>query len=79
MFIHTDYETPKELNHIRFYFAQIEKYEKALNNEQMGRLFFAIANYAQTNVKQDVDGDILYPYEEAVYKIDKARAAAKGL
>lgn len=67
----------REMNHIRFYFGQIEKYNKVLNNEQMGRLFFAIADYAMTGNKQDVDGDILYPYEEAVYKVDKAKACAQ--
>lgn len=36
----------KEINHIRFYFNQIDMLSRALNNEQMGRLFFAVANYA---------------------------------
>lgn len=64
------------MNHIRFYFTQIEKYEKVLNNEQMGRLFFAVARYAETGIKEEVQGDILYPYDEAVYKIDKLQGRA---
>lgn len=64
---------PTEINHIRFYFNQIDKFVKVLNNEQMGRLFFAVANYAMTGVKADVEPDILYPYDECVYNIDKAK------
>ena len=63
-------------NHIRFYQSQIDKYEKCLNNEQMGRLFFAVARYAETGIKEEVQGDILYPYDEAVYKIDKLQGRA---
>ena len=66
-----------ELTHIRFYFSQIDKYRKALNNEQMGRLFFAIADFALSGKKQEVDGDILYPYEESVYKIGLLQAKMK--
>lgn len=68
----------KEMNHLRFYFSQIEKYRKALNNEQMGRLFFAIYDYAVTGKKSEVGGDILYPYDEGVYKIDMLRAKLNG-
>lgn len=63
----------REINHIRFYFAQIEKLNRALNNEQMGRLFFAVADYAMTGQKQPVDGDIIFPYGECCYQIDKRR------
>ena len=63
-----------EMNHIRFYFNQIDKYKKAMNNEQMGRLFFAIASYAMTGVRPEVDGDIIYPFDEAAYKIDRLMA-----
>lgn len=63
----------REINHIRFYFAQIEKLNRALNNEQMGRLFFAVADYAMTGQKQPVDGDIIFPYGECCYHIDKRR------
>lgn len=62
-----------ELTHIRFYFPQIDKLRKALNDEQMGRLFFAVADYARTGTMQDVPGDILYPYEECVRSVDKAQ------
>lgn len=62
-----------EMNHIRFYFPQIDKYKKVMNNEQMGRLFFAIASYAMTGVRPEVDGDILYPFDEAAYKIDRLK------
>ena len=47
---------PKELTHVRFYFKQIDMLKEALNNEQMGRLFFALAEYAQTGVEKDVGG-----------------------
>lgn len=63
----------QEINHIRFYFHQIEKLNMALNNEQMGRLFFAVADYAMTGNKQPVDGDIIFPYSECCYNIDKRR------
>lgn len=62
-----------EMNHIRFYFNQIDKYKKVMNNEQMGRLFFAIASYAMTGVRPEVDGDILYPFDEVAYKIDRLK------
>ena len=39
----------------------------------MGRLFFAVADYARTGTMQDVPGDILYPYEECVRSVDKAQ------
>lgn len=71
MTIHTDYE-PKQVNHIRFYFSEIERLRKALNNEQMGRLFYALADYAESGIKKDVEGDILFPYEQIVYRIEKA-------
>lgn len=64
---------PTEINHIRFYFNQIDKLKKVLDNEQMGRLFFAVADYAMTGVKADVEPDILYPYEECCFKVDKAK------
>lgn len=64
---------PVEMNHIRFYFSQLEKMQKALNNEQMGKLVFAVYRYALTGKREDVDGDILYPYEECCYKIDRNR------
>lgn len=62
-----------EINHIRFYFSQIEKLKIALNNEQMGRLFFAVADYAMTGKKQRVDGNIIFPYGECCYQIDRRR------
>lgn len=67
------FQENREMNHIRFYFNQIDKYKKAMNNEQMGRLFFAIASYAMTGVRPEVDGDILYPFDEAAYKIDRLK------
>ena len=63
----------REMNHIRFYFSQIDKYKKCLNNEQMGRLFFAIAEYAMTGKRPEVAGDILYPFDESAYKIDQVK------
>lgn len=67
------FQQNREMNHIRFYFNQIDKYKKTMNNEQMGRLFFAIASYAMTGARPDVDGDILYPFDEAAYKIDRLK------
>lgn len=65
---------PTKINHIRFYFNQIDKLKRALNAEQMGRLFFAAANYAMTGVKDDVEPDILYPFNECIHNIDKAKS-----
>lgn len=67
------FQQNREMNHIRFYFNQIDKYKKVMSNEQMGRLFFAIASYAMTGVRPEVDGDILYPFDEAAYKIDRLK------
>lgn len=66
-------DSPVEINHIRFYFSQIDLLKKVMTNEQMGRLFFAVANYAMTGVKSDVDADILYPYEDCCFKVDKQK------
>lgn len=63
----------KEINHIRFYFTQIEELNYALNNEQMGRLFFAVADYAMTGNRQTVDKDIIFPYNKCCYNVDKFR------
>lgn len=63
----------KEINHIRFYFSMIERLNMALNNEQMGRLFFAVADYAMTGEKQQVEGDIIFPYSECCRMIDRTR------
>lgn len=65
-----------ELTHIRFYFPQIEKYRAALTDEQMGRLFFAGADYAQTGKKQTVEPALIFPYGELCYQIDKQKNRA---
>lgn len=62
-----------ELTHIRFYFPQIEKYRAALTDEQMGRLFFAGADYAQTGKKQKVEAALIFPYGELCYQIDRQK------
>lgn len=61
------------ITHIRFYFGQIDMLERALNNEQMGRLFFAVADYAQTGEYKVMDGPLVFPYEMLVRAIDKGR------
>ena len=63
----------REINQIRFYFPQIEKLKMALNDEQMGRLFFAVADYAMTGKKQPVPADLIFPYSECCYHVDRAR------
>ena len=65
-----------ELTHIRFYFPQIEKYRAALTDEQMGRLFFAGADYAKTGKKQMVEAALIFPYGELCWQIDKQRNRA---
>ena len=62
-----------KISHIRFYFDQIERLEKALNDEQMGRLFFALGRYARTGKREDVRADLVFPYTELCYAIDKAK------
>lgn len=64
---------PGDLNHVRYYFKQIDMLRQALNNEQMGRLFYAVADFAQTGVRTDVEGDILFPYHTMCNAVDKAR------
>lgn len=63
----------REINQIRFYFPQIEKLKMALNDEQMGRLFFAVAEYAMTGKKQPVSTELIFPYGECCYHVDRAR------
>ena len=69
-----DYTTmDKQINHIRFYFSQIDRLQKALNDEQMGKLFFTLARYARTFKREEVDPDLVFPYTELCYAIDKSR------
>lgn len=66
-------EGPRELTHVRFYFKQIDMLKEALNNEQMGRLFFALADYAETGVRESVGGDIIFPYNMLCNSFDRAK------
>lgn len=67
------------LTHIRFNWSQIDKYRAALNDEQMGRLFFAAADYAQTGKKVPMDDKaLIFPYGEICYQIDKQKQRAEG-
>lgn len=67
------------LTHIRFYWSQIDKYRAALNDEQMGKLFFAAADYAQTGQKEPMDDKaLIFPYGELCYQIDKQKQRAGG-
>ena len=69
---------PNKLNHIRFSFAQIKSFRLSLTDEQMGRLFFAVADYAMYGVRVPVDGDIAYPYKEYCARIDNAIMALEA-
>lgn len=67
------------MTHIRFYWSQIDKYRAALNDEQMGKLFFAAADYAQTGQKEPMEDKApIFPYEELCYQIDKQKQRAEG-
>ena len=67
------------MTHIRFYWRQIDKYRAALNDEQMGRLFFAAADYAQTGKREIMeDRALIFPYGEICYQIDKQKQRAEG-
>lgn len=63
----------REINHIRFYFQQIDKLRAALTDEQMGHLFFAVADYAMTGHRQEVEPALIFPFGELCYSIDKRR------
>lgn len=63
-----------ERTNLRFYFSQVRSYKVVLTNEQMGRLFFAVADYAMTGEKKTVDMDIQYPYNEYCAFIDRHKA-----
>ena len=63
----------RTITHIRYNMGQIERLEKALNEEQMGRLFFAVARYARTGKKEEVERALVFPYGELCYNIDKLR------
>lgn len=67
------------MTHIRFYWSQIDKYRAALNDEQMGRLFFAAADYAQTGQREIMeDRALIFPYGEICYQIGKQKQRAEG-
>lgn len=63
----------QDITHIRFYFPLINDLRRALTDEQMGRLFFAVADYAQTGEPQNVSGDIIFPYNECIRSVNNAR------
>ena len=69
----------KRINHIRFYFSQIERLEKALNDEQMGKLFFALARYARTFKREEMDPDLVFPYAELCYAMDRLNERGRDL
>lgn len=67
------------MTHNRFYWSQIDKYRAALNDEQMGKLLFAAADYAQTGQKEPMDDKaLIFPYGELCYQIDKQKQRAGG-
>ena len=68
----------RKLSHIRFYYTQIERLEKALNDEQMGKLFFALARYGRTGEREEVDQDLVFPYTELCHTMDKTRMIVEG-
>lgn len=62
------------MTHIRYYWSQIDKYRAALTDEQMGKLFFAAADYAQTGQREPMkDRALIFPYGELCYQIDKQK------
>lgn len=67
------------MTHIRFYWSQIDKYRAALTDEQMGKLFFAAADYAQTGQREIMeDRALIFPYGEICYQIDKQKQRVGG-
>lgn len=67
------------MKHLRFYWRQIDKYRAALSDEQMGKLFFAAADYAQTGTMEQMeDRALIFPYGEVCYQIDKQKQRAEG-
>lgn len=63
----------RKITHIRLYLNRVEQFRAALTNEQMGRLVFAVADYARTGKRQNVEGDILIPYSELCYGLDRLK------
>ena len=68
----------RKITHIRLYLNRIEQFRAALNNEQMGRLVFAVADYVKTGERESVDGDIVIPYSEMCYALDKLKRGWAG-
>lgn len=67
------------LTHIRYYWSQIDKYRAALNEEQMGKLFFAAADYAKTGQREIMeDRALIFQYGELCYQIDKQKQRVGG-
>jgi len=68
-----------QTNHVRFYFNQLDRLKRCLDNEQMGRLFFAVMDYGQTGERDEtVEDDIRWPYEDFCDRIDRAGMPAEG-
>ena len=64
----------REMTHVKYYFNQIDRLERALTDEQMGHLFFAVARYARTGKKEEMDdAALVFPYSEICYAIEKIR------
>ena len=61
----------REIKKIQFYFPQIQEFRLALTDEQMGHLFFAVADYAMTGERQEVERELIFPYSRCCYNIDR--------
>lgn len=66
-------QEPKEITHIKYYMNQIERLEMVLSDEEMGKLFFAVGRYARTGEKEDMERNLIFPYNELTHAIDKQR------
>lgn len=64
---------PREITHIKYYMNQIERLEKVLSEEEMGRLFFAVGRYARTGEREEMEASLIFPYNEFTRAIDKTR------
>ena len=63
----------RELYYLKFFFNQVESFERSFTNEQMGKLFFALGHYAMRGQRDEVEPEIRYAYDHICRGIDKIR------
>ena len=67
-------ESPK-LTYFQWYIDKARVYMDLLTDDQLGELFRAVMNYADTGERTEVSAGIQFPYRECLLSVDRSKAA----